>query len=77
MLQSARFYLVFLIGKKNAIDFTIGFPAKIRNCGTVRLRRRGKNKGYSIITSNDSRRAMINRINKEFTDLLFQSNKES
>jgi len=37
-----------------------------------KITKRGENKGYSII-----RRAMINRINKEFTDLLFQSNKES
>jgi hypothetical protein len=38
--------------------------------------KRGKKRGYSIINSNDSRRAMINRINKEFTELLYQENKE-
>ena len=38
--------------------------------------KRGKKKGYSIINSNDSRRAMINRINKEFSELLYQENKE-
>lgn len=38
--------------------------------------KRGKKKGYSIINSNDSRRAIINRINKEFSELLYQGNKK-
>lgn len=41
-----------------------------------KITKRGKKKGYSIINSNDSRRAMINRINKEFSELLYQGNKE-
>jgi len=38
--------------------------------------KRGKKKGYSIINSNDSRRAMINRINMEFNQLLHKNDSE-
>lgn len=38
-----------------------------------KVTKRGKKRGYSIINSSDSRRAMINRINKEFGRLLHQS----
>lgn len=41
-----------------------------------KVTKRGKRRGYTIINSNDSRRAMINRINKEFGRLLNQSAKE-
>lgn len=41
-----------------------------------KVTKRGKRRGYSIINSSDSRRAMINRINKEFGRLLTQDSKE-
>ena len=41
-----------------------------------KVTKRGKRRGYSIINSNDSRRAMINRIHKEFGKLLTESMKE-
>lgn len=40
-----------------------------------KVTKRGK-AGYSIINSNDSRRTMINRINQEFTNLLYKEKEE-